>query len=132
LVVLDTYKGKLAKNQIINIFEPVECTQFNDVIVLSEGYSPMVEGEEYLIYLKTLNAALYSDSKYIYIPSTISYSKFRIVNEDIPFYKENDLDGSENSLYYNEIKDADLYTYNKDAYQRYTKLKKEVINKYIT
>ncbi|MDR0886128.1 MAG: hypothetical protein LBN22_07215 [Clostridiales Family XIII bacterium] len=131
LVVLDVYKGNLAKNQVINIFEPVECTQFSDVIVLSEGYSPMIEGEEYLIYLRTLDGALYSDSKFVYIPSTILYSKFRIKNEDIPLYTEQDLDGSYKSLYYNEIKDADLYAYNEDEYQRYTKLKKEVIDKYL-
>lgn len=124
--ILECYRGNLNIGDNIFIFEPVICIIENNMLC-SGGYSLMLYDKEYIMFLKPLKNTFYGTDEYVYAPNTSSYSKYP--NDDnIPMlFTEEEL---ERKSLYTDIMDEEIYMYNQEDYDKYLRLKNEVIEKY--
>lgn len=125
--IIEVYQGSIEGDEYINIFEPVDCG-FKDQILCADGYSMMQSGEEYILFLKTLQNTYYGDDKYVYAPSSTRYSKYA-VNDKVPtLFRYEELEELNSMHYYNEIKDQEIYLHEQDDYEKYLTLKQQVLD----
>lgn len=127
--IIACYKGNLKSGDSINIFEPVDCG-FKDQILCADGYSMMQQDKEYILFLKTLKNTYFGLDKYVYAPNSTLYSKYMIGSEKLKLFSEEELEEHEDMHLYSEMKEQEVYLYEKTKYDKYLKLKKEVMQKY--
>ena len=122
----EVYQGNLKKGNEIDIFEPVDCR--NMQIDCTDGYSLMQEGNQYILFLIPLKNAGYGTGEYVYAPVSTTYAKF-LYNDSFPelFNEEQLEENTETTLYYNQYKQAEVYLYDEKMYNKYCKLKKQVM-----
>lgn len=129
LQILEVYQGDIEVGKCINIFEPVDCG-FKDQMLCTDGYSLMQSGDEYILFLKRLKNTYYDDEKYVYAPTSTRYSKYAI-NDRIPrLFTYEELEGFSSLQYYSEVKNEEVYLYEKEDYEKYLSLKEQVLEKY--
>ncbi|MGM9974586.1 MAG: hypothetical protein ACI33K_11165 [Clostridiaceae bacterium] len=130
--ILEIYKGDLEIGEKINIFEPINCTFINSKvqpkIYSYEGYSPMDLEKEYLLFLMPAKNSYFGDNDIIYLPSTITYSKFKLDNNQPKLFTEEELEVE--GVIYSEIKDEEVYLYDKKMYELFVKIKAEALKIY--
>ncbi len=125
LKVKKVYQGRAQGGDLLRIFEPVNCTGIKGMLLCSEGYSPMQEGKEYILFLKSLKNSLFGPDKFVYIPSTLTYSKYE-VSEQLPQrFRLKELENER--LKYKAVKSQEVLLYNKNMYEQFLQLKKEVL-----
>ena len=127
--IVKCYEGELKEGDSINIFEPVDCG-FEDQILCIDGYSMMQPDKEYILFLKTLKNTYFGSDKYVYAPSSTRYSKYQVDGNEPELFSFEELEEPESMHLYSEIKDQEVYLYEKEDYDKYLKLKNEVIEKY--
>lgn len=127
--IIKCYKGNLKEGDSIDMFEPVDCS-FTDQMLCTDGYSLMQEDKEYIIFLKPLQNTYYGSDKYVYAPYSTLYGKYPI-DDNIPKrFSYDELEEPECLYTYSKIKNQEVYLYEQDEYDKYLKLKKEVMEKY--
>ncbi len=124
--IIDCYKGDLKEGEKLNVFEPVDCG-YEDQILCTDGYSMMQQDKEYILFLKTLKNTYYGTDEYVYAPSSTLYSKYPVDNEKPELFTYEELEEPENLHLYSQVKDQEVYLYDKEEYEKYLKLKDEVI-----
>ena len=129
LDVLAVYKGNLNKEDMISVFEPVDC--YSKIKMdCTDGYSMMQDGTEYILFLKPLKNTYYGDDKYVYAPSSTTYSKYAL-NDSIPeLFPEKELEEIEFMNFYKDVKEEEMYLYDSEDYNKYVRLKKQVLDKF--
>lgn len=127
--ILEVYQGNVEVGTYINIFEPVDCG-FNNQMLCTDGYSLMQLEDEYILFLKSLKNTYYGEQKYVYAPTSTRYSKYAI-NDKVPdLFTYEELEGFSALQYYEEVKNQEIYLYEKDDYDKYLSLKEQVMQKY--
>lgn len=127
--IIECYEGNLKEGDSINIFEPVDCG-FEDQILCIDGYSMMQPEKEYILFLKTLQNTYFGSDKYVYAPSSTLYSKYQVDSDKPKLFSYEELEEPESLHFYSEIKNQEVYLYEKEKYKKYLKLKDEVMKKY--
>ena len=127
--IIECYEGNLKEGDSINIFEPVDCG-FEDQILCIDGYSMMQPEKEYILFLKTLQNTYFGSDKYVYAPSSTLYSKYQVDSDKPKLFSYEELEEPESLHLYSEIKNQEVYLYEKEKYKKYLKLKDEVMKKY--
>jgi hypothetical protein len=79
--VMDVYKGNI-EDESISVIEPVYYWAEGDVILATEGYYWMREGQEYILFLQELEDAHLGNHKMIYLPTSTKFSKYNIKEAD--------------------------------------------------
>ena len=74
--ILDVVKGDIEQGQKISITEECYTTDFNSVLWTQEGYLPMKQGNQYLLFLKAYEET--SDYSGMYFPIDLEYGKYLI------------------------------------------------------
>ena len=74
--ILDVVKGDIEQGQKISITEECYTTDFNSVLWTQEGYLPMKQGNQYLLFLKAYEET--SDYSGMYYPIDLEYGKYLI------------------------------------------------------
>jgi hypothetical protein len=127
--IVKCYKGNLKEGDSIHIFEPVDCG-FEEQMLCTDGYSMMQPDKEYILFLKTLKNTYFGSDKYIYAPCSTRYSKYQVDGNKPKFFSYEELEETESLHLYSEIKEQEVYLYEKEDYEKYLKLKSEVLEKY--
>lgn len=127
--IIECYEGGLKEGDSINIFEPVDCG-FEDQMLCIDGYSMMQSDKEYILFLKILQNTYFGSDKYIYAPCSTLYSKYQVDGNEPKFFSYEELEEPECLHLYSEMKDQEVYLYEKEEYDKYLKLKNEVMEKY--
>ena len=128
--VLKVYKGKLEVGNRLTLFEPVNCTEAKTAMYCSEGYSPMRPDKEYLLFLKPLKNSLFGKDDVVYIPSTVTYSKFAVTSPSVNQLSKRALEGSGTPYRYCKLKDQEVFLYDKKMYDLYILLKVGALKRY--
>lgn len=133
--VMKSWKGDVKTGEKIHIFEPVNCTGFTSFAVLcQEGYTPMVKGEEYILFLRQIKNSHFSKDDYVYLPVSMTYGKYRADSGFPKRYKESQvgLDYMNNgaSLSLEDAEKEEVLLFEKEKYQLYLNLKKTVMKNY--
>jgi hypothetical protein len=126
--IVECESGNLKKGEKIEILEPVDCGA--NVILCTDGYSMMQEGKEYIVFLKPLKNTYYGHSKYIYAPNSTLYSKFPTQPSTPHLFRYEELEEPEKLYSYEKMKDEEVYLYDKKEFNKYLKLKKEVLERF--
>jgi hypothetical protein len=129
--ILDVYKGNVKPGESIDIFEPVDCQDRKEMLYFFEGYIPMQPGEEYILYLNPLKGARFSRDKFIYIPSTITYSKYKTDVGSVKIFDESGVAEEKAIHKYKNIKDEEVYLYDSDKYELFVMLKKNTKDNFL-
>lgn len=124
--IVDCYKGNLVKGDKVNVFEPVDC-RFENQILCTDGYSMMQKDKEYILFLKNLKNTFYGTDKYVYAPSSTLYSKYAVDNETPKLFSYEELEEPENLHMYSQVKNQEVYLYDKEQFEKYLYLKDEVM-----
>lgn len=122
--VLDVYQGKIGENRQLSIFEPVNCTGIEGEMLCSEGYIPMRKDTEYILFLKGLRSALFAEDDLVYIPSTLSYSKYEIGKIKTRKFRLEEAESGK--LKYENIKSQEVLLYSEKMYENFIQLKKVI------
>lgn len=125
--ILEVYKGDLEVGGKINIFEPVNCT-FKTTMISPHGYIPMQSNEEYLLFLMPLKNSLFGEADYVYLPSTITYSKYKFDNSEPRIFTQEALERE--VAQYSEIKHEELYLYDEKIHKLFVDIKNAALEKY--
>lgn len=129
LVVEEVYNGKIEKGSIISCFEPVDCG-FQNQMLCTDGYSMMQEGQEYILFLKTIRDTFYSADKNVYVPNSTLYSKYPINHVTPHLFTFEELEEIEKMYTYSEVKEEEVYLYEEEDYNKYVQMKEFVLEKY--
>lgn len=129
LDIIKCYQGNLEEGGSICIFEPVDCV-FKDQMMCTDGYSLMQEEKEYIVFLKPLQNTYYGSDKYVYAPYCTLYSKYPVDNNTPRLFSYEELEEMECLYPYSKIRNEEAYLYEQKEYDKYLKLKKEVMRKY--
>lgn len=124
--VQECYKGNLSKNDKIKIFEPVNCTGIDNVMLCSEGYAPMTNDAQYILYLKQVKNSLFGENQYLYVPVSIKYGKYKMSKEDPKLFTINELDDVK-TVKYNKIKDIEIFLFEESEHNKYIQFKKKTL-----
>lgn len=122
----ECYKGKLYNGEKISIFEPVNCTGIKDCMLCAEGYAPIAENTEYIMYLKRLKNSLFGNDKYIYIPASIRYGKFKVSKEAPKLFPTSEFNDVK-TVNYRKYKDNEIFLFNKKDFHKYMILKEDAL-----
>lgn len=128
--ILEVLKGDINKD-LISIFEPIDVTNIidsNDVVTSLDGYNWLKEGNEYILFLRSLKDSHYSHDSVVYLPTTTILSKYGI-NRD----KASKLDKEKvlkNNFKYSDISNQEVILYEDKNIDKFNYFKNEVLNKY--
>lgn len=125
--VVNVYKGNVTMGEILDLFEPMSC-ELKDHVVASDGYNVMQEGEEYIVFLKTLYGAYYTKNEHTYVPTTPAFSKYQCTKAPIGYFQEEDL--YPNKVLYNDVRNQEILLCDKESYNIYVYIKRQVMEKY--
>lgn len=128
--ILNVYKGDVSKGAEVNLFEPVNCTGIKGQLLLSEGYVPMQQGQEYILFLTPLKNSRFGSGDYVYIPSTLTYSKYNFNNNSVKFFKDVRIEQGEAVYEYVKIMNENIYCSDKNVFNRYSKIKAVTMKAY--
>lgn len=118
----ECYKGNLGSGDQISIFEPINCTGIKDCLLCAEGYAPMTENTEYIMYLRRVKNSLFGSDKYIYIPASIRYGKFKANRETPKLFSTSEFDDVK-TINYQKYKDNEIFLFKKKDFHIYMLLK---------
>jgi hypothetical protein len=98
--------------------------------MVNGGYNIMVEGQEYILFLKHLPIPpgyRYKEKEAItFLPTSTYFSKYPVHSQRItPVLRGQD--SGENRYTYNQVKGFDIVTANKERVERYQSWKKQVL-----
>lgn len=132
--IIKNYKGDRKKGEEISVFEPVNCTGMGNPMLCWEGYTPMQQGEEYLLFLKSIKDSHFGNGRYIYLPVSLTYAKYR-ADYGFPKLCSAKQIGEKSKIEdrkikYVDIKDQEVLICDKEIYKNYINYKKYVILKY--
>lgn len=119
----NVYQGNAEPGEEIYIFEPVDCV--GDFMDCTGGYTLMQEETEYVLFLKKLKNAGYGDAEYVYMPQCMTYGKYTY-GDSVPA-KYIDSQDSDKLPAYSDIRDAEVIILDDEQYDKYCRLKKEVM-----
>lgn len=132
--ILKCYRGKIKEGEKIHLFEPVNCTGFGNPMLSEEGYSPMIENEEYIMFLKKVKNSYFSKDQYVYLPVSLTYGKYKADKSMPRLFKEDeigtDVDDINTLPQYSEVKNQEVFLYEKKSYDLFVCLKDQVLKKY--
>ena len=115
------FKGTV-ESDVIDVFEPVIVGK-EDIYSVG-SYTLMVDGCDYILFLKKLTDSHYSKNKFVYLPTTTAFSKYQCNNNkavgEIKQIKENA------QYLYSDIMKFDMVTKSKEIYEKFGVLQKEV------
>lgn len=117
------YQGNVETGKTIWYFEPVDCCLSS--IDCTDGYNLMQPNKEYILFLKRLKNAGYSDDKYVYAPASTTYGKYLDEDSMPRLYKESEIEEPDTSILYNEIKREEVFLDDEEMYEKYCMLKKQ-------
>ncbi len=127
--IITCYEGNQKAGDSIHIFEPTDCFS-DDQILCTDGYNMMQPGKEYILFLKTLQNTYFGPDKYVYAPNSTRYSKYLVGNSKPKLFSYDELEEPEKLHLYSEVREQEVFLYEKEEYDKYLKLKNEVIEKY--
>lgn len=132
VMVEEIYKSniKLAKNDIIYVYEPANFEEEFNIFDSLDGYQLMADGKEYYVFLNGLKTAEgYKKSekeKKTFVPSTTKFSVYSVENDKQRVLSKRRLDGDGEGYSYGEIKDLRLITAQKNEMKTYNNIKTEI------
>lgn len=126
--VIKQYKGDALLKTAISIFEPVNCTGIKGMLLCSEGYSPMQEGTEYILFLKQLKNSLFGEDAYVYLPSTLTFSKYAVDEHRAQALPKKEMETE--GMLYSEIRNEEVFLYEQTAVEWFAEVKEQVLNRY--
>lgn len=133
--ILKCYKGNVKQGDSIHLFEPVNCTGFGNPMLCEEGYLPMTENQEYILFLRKVKNSHFSSDQYIYLPVSITYGKYKA---DTSFPKRYtaeqisvDTSNEKHLLKYKDVKNEEVIIYENERYKSFLKFKANVIRKFL-
>jgi hypothetical protein len=127
--VIQVYEGQgIKKGDRIYIYEP--SSFYGHRYQVEAGYNIMVEGQEYVLFLKHLPIPPgyhYKEKEAItFLPTSTYFSKYPVHSQHItPVLREQD--SGENKYTYDQIKDFEILTIYKEKLERYQSLKKQIL-----
>ncbi len=127
--IVKCYSGDLEEGDRVNVFEPVDCG-FTDQMLCVDGYSLLQPDKEYILFLKTLKNTYFGKGKYVYAPISTRYGKYQVGDHNPKLFSYEELEEPESLRLYSEVKDQEVYLYEKDEYDKFLELKSEVMEKY--
>lgn len=127
--IITVYQGSVKEGDSLSIFEPANCTLKNQLLC-TDGYSMMQEGQEYILFLKPMKNTYFGKSKYVYTPTTTTFSKYPVNNAKPKLLTQEELEEPSHMYNYNEIKDTEIYLYDSISYNKYIAIKQQVSEKY--
>lgn len=132
--ILKCYKGNLKKGQRIQFFEPVDCTGCGNPMLLEEGYTPMNENTEYFVFFMKVRDSYFGKNKYVYLPVSLTYGKYNITAGNPKLFKKSeaseDVTDIKKLKKYSEVRNEEVFLYDKKKYELFIQLKKQVLEKY--
>lgn len=134
--VAECRKGDIKAGEKIHMFEPADCRELENIVLCSDGYTPMEKGKEYILFLKKIKNSHFSKDKYIYLPVNLTYGKYRVDTSMPALYQGNQVSfenyaETEKLLPFREAAREEVLLFEKDKYQLYLDLKKSVIANYM-
>ena len=126
--VEQVYQGELAEGEMLTILEPVDCESPKEMMC-TDGYSLMQKGQEYILFLKKLKNSHYGSDPYVYAPSSTQFGKYPVESGDVTLFTPEQIDDGE-FLNYSEIGQEEIFLDEKEVYERYLKLREEVLAVY--
>lgn len=129
LEIVECYHGNLRAGDGIYCFEPADCG-FTEQILCADGYSMMQEDKEYILFLKTLKNTYFGSDDYVYAPISTVYAKYPVDQKIPKLFTYEELEEPEHLHLYEQMKDQEIYLYDRKEYDKYLELKKEVLKRY--
>ena len=127
--VTDVFKGDIEKENAIGIFEPINSTGMPGILLCGDGYAPMVEETEYILYLKKYKNIHFGDSKYLYVPTSQRYGKYNVDSGILKLFSKDEFSDI-NTIKYSEWKDCEIFLFKEKAFKRYVEYKERSLEKY--
>ncbi len=128
--VTDVFKGRLSKGDIVGIFEPVNSTGMPGILLCGDGYAPMIEETEYIMYLKKYKNTHFGSQDYLYVPTSQRYGKYNVDNGILKLFSESEFSDI-NTIYYSEWKNCEIFLFKKKAFDKYVEYKKRCLDNYL-
>lgn len=127
--VLKCYKGNLKKGQKLHMFEPVNCTGFENPMLCEGGYMPMINNDQYYLFLMKVKNSHFSEDQYVYLPISLTYGKYKADQTNPRLFRNNqvDSDDREKLLSYSQVKNQEVLLCDKHDYKKFLDLKKKVL-----
>lgn len=128
--VLEVYKGSdVKKGDHIYLYEPSNFSAASFYYVMG-GYNIMQSGQEYIVFLKHLKIPegyRYKGNEAVsFVPISTYYGKYPMNGIGTPNLINEDLI-KKGAITYDDVKDFDLITTNKDILAKYNAFKEEVL-----
>lgn len=129
--IIEVHSGNANKNDTISIFEPFFDWGDTDKLYSTDGYLPLQESAEYILFLKKMKNSRFGNDKYIYMPISTIFGKYGTNTSKPKLYTQELVDGMANNfLYFKELKNQDVMLSDKVIYDKFLNIKNEVNTKY--
>lgn len=129
LRISEAIKGDAKEGDTIGVFEPVDPTGMPGYLLAGDGYSPMTDGTEYILYLKGYRNIRFGKGDYVYIPVSLRYGKYNMDQGILKRFKESEFSDM-NAVRYSNWKDCEIFLYDKEEFSTYARFRNECLKRY--